>query len=170
MESKTQHIQEALEHKLVEARKESIRNLSNIEHRLEFVDYYKGVEYINDAKATDINSTWYSIDCLERPIIWIASSSEHDSDFELFKEIDVRKIKAMIIMGDAREELQAFFAKRLDMIGVVNTVEEAVEHAMLLSNHDDIVLFSPACSDYNNFKHFKDAGQQFRKAVRETRL
>ena len=170
MKTNTKEIQKALENKLVEARKENVRRLREIEHRLEFVDKVDGVEYINDAKSTDINSTWYSIDCMTRPIVWISSSSEHEEDYSLFNELDHKKIKALIIMGSAQEELKQWFAGSIELIGKVNTVEEAVEHAMLVSDPGDVVLFSPACFDYDNFKHYRDSGQQFRKAVREIQL
>lgn len=167
---KTQFIQQALENKLVSARREQLRRLGDIEHRLEFVDEVNGVEFINDAKSTDINSTWYSIDCMEKPIIWIMSSSQYENDYSLFDEIDTTKIKAIIVMGSAQENIKEVFSKSVELIGKVNTLEEAVAHAYLAADAGDVVMFSPACSDYENFKHFKDAGQRFRKAVREERL
>jgi UDP-N-acetylmuramoylalanine--D-glutamate ligase len=170
MQHRTQTIQKALENKLVVARKENMRRLGNVEHRLEFVDEVNGVEFINDAKATDINSSWYSVDCMEKPVVWIAGSSHLETDLELFSELDAAKIKALIVMGNAQENVMRAFENRIDLIGRVNTMNEAVAHAILISNEGDAVLFSPACSDYETFKHFKDAGQQFRKAVRETRL
>jgi UDP-N-acetylmuramoylalanine--D-glutamate ligase len=170
MQANTQNIQKALEDKLVKARKENLQRMADIEHRLEFVGEVNGAHCINDAKSTDINSTWYSMDCLEAPIIWIASSSQYEDDYELFDEIDARKLKAMIIMGGAKDELEARFQGKVELIGKVNTLNEAVSHAMLIANEGDSVLFSPACSDYDSFKHYKEAGQQFRKAVREEQL
>jgi UDP-N-acetylmuramoylalanine--D-glutamate ligase len=167
---KAQFIQKALENKLVSARKENLRRLSDIEHRLEFVDHVDGIEFINDAKSTDINSTWYSIDCMEKPIIWLISSSQYENDFSLFSEIDTTKLKAIIVMGTDQEGVIAQFKNSVELIGQVNTLEEAVSHAYLVADSGDVVLFSPACSDYENFKHYKDAGQRFRKAVREARL
>ena len=170
MEAKVQSIQKALEDRLVNARKENLQRMADIEHRIEFVDTVNGVQYINDAKSTDINSTWYSMDCLESPIIWIASSCQYENKYELFNEIDTRKIKALIVMGGAKEELKKQFEGKIDLIGVVSTLNEAVSHAMLISDKGDTVLFSPACSDYDSLKHYKEAGQQFRKAVREEQL
>lgn len=170
MESNIKNIQKALEDKLVTARKENLQRLADIEHRLEFVANVNNVEYINDAKATDVNSTWYSMDCLEAPIVWIASSCQYEDEYELFNEIDTRKVKALIVMGSAKQELIKRFEGKIELIGEVNTLHEAVSHAMLISDEGDTVLFSPACSDYDSFKHYKEAGQQFRKAVRETQL
>ena len=109
---KAQFIQKALENKLVSARKENLRRLSDIEHRLEFVDHVDGIEFINDAKSTDINSTWYSIDCMEKPIIWLISSSQYENDFSLFSEIDTTKLKAIIVMGTDQEGVIAQFKIR----------------------------------------------------------
>ena len=170
MEASIQNIQKTLEDKLVQARKENLQRMADIEHRLEFVDVVNGVQYINDAKSTDINSTRYSMDCLEAPIIWIVSSNQYEDEYDLFNEIDTRKIKALIIMGGAQEELKKRFESKVELIGTVNTFHEAVSHAMLVSNAGDSVLFSPTCSDYASFKHYKEAGQLFRKAVREAQL
>ena len=170
MEASIQNIQKTLEDKLVQARKENLQRMADIEHRLEFVDVVNGVQYIDDAKSTDINSTRYSMDCLEAPIIWIASSNQYEDEYDLFNEIDARKIKALIIMGGAQEELKKRFESKVELIGTVNTFHEAVSHAMLVSNAGDSVLFSPTCSDYASFKHYKEAGQLFRKAVREAQL
>ena len=170
MEPNIKNIHKTLEDKLVKARQENLKRMADIEHRLEFVDRVNGVQYINDAKATDINSTWYSMDCLEEPIIWIASSCQYEDDYQLFDEIDTRKVKALIIVGTAKEQLKKCFENRVELIGTVDTLNEAVAHAMLVSNSGDTVLYSPACSDYDTFKHYKEAGQQFRKAVREAQL
>jgi UDP-N-acetylmuramoylalanine--D-glutamate ligase len=170
MKSQTRSFQQALEEKLAQAQKENVRRLGNIEHRLEFVDEVNGVEYINDAKASDINSTWYSIDCMEKPVVWIACSSEYDEADELLDEIDYGKLRAVIVMGKNSNELVQFFSERTELVGKVNTMIEAVAHATLVAERGDIVLFSPACEDFEHFKSYKDSGQQFRKAVREMRL
>ena len=109
MQHRTQTIQKALENKLVVARKENMRRLGNVEHRLEFVDEVNGVEFINDAKATDINSSWYSVDCMEKPVVWIAGSSHLETDLELFSELDAAKIKALIVMGKCTGKRDARF-------------------------------------------------------------
>jgi UDP-N-acetylmuramoylalanine--D-glutamate ligase len=170
MESNIKNIQAALENKLVSARKAGLKRMANIEHRLEFVDAFNGVDYINDAKSTDINSTWYSIDCLEEPIIWIASSCQYEEDYQLFDEIDTNKVKALIIMGQAKTELSEKFRGKIDTIALVDSLEEAVSKSTNLAESSDTVLFSPACSDYDSFKHYKEAGQLYRKLVREVQL
>lgn len=155
---------------LVSERRNRLSQLGNIEHRLEYVDSVNGVEYINDAKSTDVNSTWYSLDNLDQRVIWIMSSSQYEEDFEDYAEIDLSNVKALIIMGSNQEVLKNTLSGRVELIGRVNTMMEAVEHAQLVADKGEAVLFSPACSDFDTFRNFKDAGQQFRKAVREMRL
>jgi UDP-N-acetylmuramoylalanine--D-glutamate ligase len=155
---------------LVSERRNRISRLGNVEHRLEYVDRVNGVEYINDAKSSDVNSTWYLLDNINQPVIWIMSSSQLENEMEAYADIDLEKVRAMIIMGSNQEALKNVFSERIELIGQVNTMMEAVEHAQLIANEGEVVLFSPACSDYDTFKNFKDAGQQFRKAVREVRL
>ncbi|HAW18792.1 MAG TPA: hypothetical protein DCX14_01295 [Flavobacteriales bacterium] len=170
MRATIQSIEKALDNKLVSARKENLQRLADIEHRLEFVATVDGVEYINDAKSTDVNSTWYSLDCLEGPVIWIASSCQFEEDYALLKEVDISNVKALIVLGEAKDEFVRRFDGRIELVTKVNTLTEAVSHAMIGSDKGDMVLFSPACSDYQNFRHYKEAGQQFRKAVREVQL
>jgi len=170
MKSQFQSLQSTLENKLVQARKENMRRLGDIEHRLEFVDEVNGVEYINDAKACDINSTWYSIDCMERPVVWIVCASQYGDNDELFDEIDYSKLRAVIVLGGKVDELVQFIGERIELVGRVNTMIEAVAHATLMAEQGDAVLFPPACSDFEHFKNYKESGQQFRKAVREMRL
>lgn len=171
MKNSVKDLEIAFEKILVAVRKSAIqKQRSEIEHRMEFVDMYRGVEYINDAKAMDVNSTWYSIDHLQKPIIWIASSSVYENDYSLYHELDTSKIKAIISLGSAKEQLVDFFASKVELRNVVNELHEAVNQAMVIANPGDVVLFSPSCADFDTFKHYKEAGQLFRKAVRETRL
>lgn len=163
-------LKQRLQNPLVQARKQRLSQLGNIEHRLEYVDTYEGVEYINDAKASDANSTWYSLDCMEKPVVWIMSSSEFEEDLALFYEMDTENVKALIILGTAKTRMEEIFEHKIELVGKVNTVYEAVEHAHLIANQGDVVLFSPACSDFDTYRSYRDCGQQFRKAVREIQL
>ncbi len=170
MQANIQNIQKVREGQLVKACKENLQRMADIEYRLEFADEVSGLKCINDVKSTDINSTWYSMDCSEAPMIWIASSSQYEDDYELFDEINARKLKAVIIMGCAKDELEERFRGKVELIGKVNTLNEAVSHAMLITNEGDSVLFSSVCSDYDSSRHYSEAGQQFRKAAREEPL
>lgn len=170
MKSQTTTVEKAIEARLVEARKESLRRLGDIEHRLEFVEEYEEVEFINDAKAADLNSTWYSIDCMDKPVVWIMSSTTYEDDYSLFDELDTSKIKAVILMGTNQEVIEERLQGKVELIGKVNTMLEAVSHASLAASKGDVVLYSPAFMDFETNTHYKERGQQFRKAVREMRL
>lgn len=163
-------LKKSLQENIVAERKLRLAQLSNIEHRLEYVDEFNGVEFINDAKASDINSTWYSLESIDKPIIWIVSSTIHESDLSMYHEIPLDNVKAVIVLGSNKEALQSIIAERIELVGCVNKLEEAVEHATIVAQNGDVVLFSPSCDDFETFKNFKDSGQQFRKAVREVRL
>ena len=95
MKTQTKNLTRLLDNKLVQAQRANARRLSDIEHRLEYVDSIDGVEYINDAKASDANSSWYSIDSMEAPVIWIISSCSYEEDLSLFYEMDASKVKAV---------------------------------------------------------------------------
>lgn len=170
MNLQTKKIEHSLDAKIIEAAKENRKRLGDIEHRLEYVDTFDGVEYINDAKATDINSTWYSIDCLAQPLIWIAESSSDVEDLELYREIEMDHVKAIIISGSNPDPLMEILSEKVELLGKVNTIYEAVEQASHIATEGDMVLYSPSCSDFDNYKSFKERGQLFRKAVREIQL
>lgn len=147
-----------------------LAQLRNIEHRLEFVDEFNGVEYINDAKASDINSTWYSIENINRPIIWIVSSTCHENDCSMYDEIPLDNVKAVFVLGSNKEALKNAFTERVARAVSVDSIENAVKLAAKAAQDGDAVLFSPSCDDFETFKNFKDSGQRFRKAVREIRM
>jgi UDP-N-acetylmuramoylalanine--D-glutamate ligase len=170
MKSQSAILESKVNERLIAARKQSIRRLGDIEYRLEYVDVVNGVEYVNDAKATDLNSTWYSLDCMEKPVIWILSSSEDDADYSLMNEIDVSNIKAFIVIGNHFEKVQASMRAASKPIIQSGSILDATKAAQKLSNQGDVVLFSPGFSDLENFTHYKEHGQQFRKAVREMQL
>lgn len=170
MKSQTSILEAKVNERLISARKQSMRRLGDIEHRLEYVDVVDGVEYVNDAKATDLNSTWYSLECMERPVIWIMSSSSDEGDYSLMNEIEISNIKAFIVTGQHFEKVQASMRAVGKPIVQCESMLEATIAAKGFAEKDDVVLFSPGFSDLENFIHYKEQGQQFRKAVREMRL
>ena len=105
MRTQTSILEAKVNERLIDARKQSMRRLGDIEHRLEYVDVVDEVEYVNDAKANDLNSTWYSLECMERPVIWILSSSSEEVDYALMNEIEVGNIKAFIVTGKHFEKV-----------------------------------------------------------------
>lgn len=169
---KTRHVELAnwLDQKLVNARKENLRRLGTIEHRLEFVDEVDGVEYINDAKASDINSSWYSIECIDHPLIWIISSCNYEEDYSLFYEVPTEGVKALVVLGPNQEAIEEIFRGRVKTIARAEHMLNALQIARSFATSGDAVLYSPAFSDMEQHTPFKERGQQFRKAVREMRL
>lgn len=170
MKTQSKVYEAAIDQKLVETRRQSRKWLSDIEHRLEFVDTVNGVEYINDAKADDVNSAWYSIDCLEKPIWWIMHSSAYESDFELINEIDTKCLKGVIVVGAHANAVVEVFKSKVEILHSTKSVMEALKLVRGLAIGGDAVLYAPAFSDMDQFVHYKERGQQFRKAVREMQL
>jgi UDP-N-acetylmuramoylalanine--D-glutamate ligase len=170
MRTQNNKIEHALDQQLIRARKEQIKRLSEIEHRLEYVDTFEGVEYVNDAKSSDINSTWYSIDCMEKPVIWIVSSCKYEDDYALFQEIDTDNIKAMVVLGERQQTMESLFRGRVKTIARAEHMDHALKLAHSFAQAGDVVLYSPAFSDFDQYAHYKERGQHFRKAVREMQL
>lgn len=154
---------------LLQSRKKALAHFGNIEHRLEFIDHLNGVDYINDSKATDVNSTWYSLESMEQPVIWILGVADADEDYSLFSEIAVDKVKAIICLGDHCDSVTAEFRDRVPNLDRAESIEEAVAISTALADSGDVVLFSPACSGYNLFQNYKDRGAQFRRSVASLR-
>ena len=153
--------------KLIEARKLSLEEFSGIEHRLELVAEKEGVEYINDSKATDVNSTWYSLEYMQKPVVWIVGLSDLDTDYSIFNELVQDKVKAIICLGENKEGVLNSLVKDVDCFAEASSIKEATEIASSISMEGDVVLFSPACSSFHLFQNYKDRGQQFRKAAVE---
>lgn len=170
MNAQTRTLENKIDQQMVHVRKENIKRLNNIEHRLEYVDLVNGVEYVNDAKAADINSSWYSIDCMVKPVVWIISSCPHEDDYALFQEIDCGKLKALIILGKNPASVEAIFSGTVTNLMRATDMLDALSKAKTISESGDVVLYSPAFTDLDEYKNYKENGQAFRKAVREVQL
>ena len=156
--------------RLFELRKELVRDslmdFDNIEHRLEFVAKVHGITFINDSKATNINSTWYALESADKPLIWIAGGVDKGNDYsELYDLVD-GKVKALICLGKDNQKLKEAFAGRIDPIIEVGSADEAVKLAYDLGHQGDTVLLSPACASFDLFSSYEDRGHQFKQAVR----
>lgn len=152
------------------ARKANMKWLNDIEHRLEYVDTINGVEYVNDAKATDVNSSWYSLDCMEKPVVWIVGSCPYEEDYNLFYEIDTKGIKALVILGENPLAIEKIYNNRIPHLTRAETMNDALIKANEFAVSGDVVLYSPAFSNMDQYRHYKENGQSFRKAVREVHL
>jgi UDP-N-acetylmuramoylalanine--D-glutamate ligase len=156
--------------KILDIRKELIReslsDFENIEHRLEFVAKVNGIEFINDSKATNVNSTWYALESMENPTIWIAGGVDKGNDYESLAEIAKNKVKALICMGVDNKKLLKAFSGIIPVIEEALSAKEAVSVAYRLGKKGDTVLLSPACASFDLFKNYEDRGRQFKEAVR----
>ncbi len=156
---------DSLEEQLLKARNTTIDEFESVEHRLEFVDEIDGIEYINDSKATDVDSTAYSLDFMKVPVVWIAGASETETDYALFTDLVKEKVKAIVCLGKGKALMDIY--DEVESFEETETISEAVMIATSLANAGDIILFSPACSGNDKFRNYKERGLQFRKVVEE---
>ncbi len=155
---------------LVGIRNESIRqslsSFENVEHRLEFVARIHGIDFINDSKATNVNSTWYALETTDAPVIWIAGGIDKGNDYSKLEEMVVQKVKALICLGVDNSKLIALFADKVDAIYETQSAEQAVMTAYTIGKKGDTVLLSPACASFDLFDNYEDRGNKFKNAVR----
>ena len=147
--------------------REAIQSFEALEHRMEYVSTVRGVEFINDSKATNVNSTWYALESMEKPTILILGGVDKGNDYSLIRDLVKEKVKAIVCMGvDNRKIHEAF---QNDVALMVNTAsaEEAVKAAFHFATKGDVVLLSPACASFDLFKNYEDRGRQFKEAVRD---
>lgn len=142
-------------------------NFKSLEHRLESVAKVRGVEFINDSKATNVNSTWYALESMSKSTIWIAGGIDKGNDYEVLVPLVKKKVKAMICLGVDNTALHAAFYKNVDVIVNCTSMQDAVRMALKLGNPGDAVLLSPACASFDLFENYEDRGQKFKKAVIE---
>ena len=156
--------------RLLEIRKESIRDslsdFTNAEHRLESVGKVHGIEFINDSKATNINSTWYALESTKGPVVWIVGGVDKGNDYNMVMEMVKEKVKAIICLGKDNSKIIKAFSGVVDTITEVDSALDAVKTAYYLGKQGDSVLLSPACASFDLFESYEDRGQQFKAAVR----
>lgn len=145
----------------------SLATFNNIEHRLENVLTVKGVQYINDSKATNVNSSWYALECMDKPVVWIAGGTDKGNDYSELYELVEKKVKALICLGKDNTKLHKSFEGKIEIITDALSAKEAVEKAYEIAEDGDVVLLSPCCASFDLFKNYEDRGRQFKNAVRE---
>jgi UDP-N-acetylmuramoylalanine--D-glutamate ligase len=146
--------------------RESLIDFDNIEHRLEFVTKVHGITFINDSKATNVNSTWYALESIDKPIIWIAGGVDKGNDYSELFELVQDRVKAIICLGKDNKKLLNAFSDKVESMVEVTSAEEAVRTAYDLGFSGDVVLLSPACASFDLFDNYEDRGHQFKQAVR----
>jgi UDP-N-acetylmuramoylalanine--D-glutamate ligase len=156
--------------RLLEIRKdfvrESLGDFVNAEHRMEFVAKVNGIEFINDSKATNINATWFALESMEKPIIWVVGGVDKGNDYSELTDLVKQKVKAIICLGVDNQKIIDAFSGVVDTIVEANSAVEAVAFGYQLGKKDEIVLLSPACASFDLFENYEDRGNQFKKAVR----
>lgn len=146
--------------------RESLTDFKNVEHRLESVGRVRGIEFINDSKATNVNSTWYALESVERPIIWIAGGVDKGNDYTMLKMLVKDKVKLIICLGLDNRKIHEAFAKDVKMLVNTTSMPEAIHVAYKMAELGDTVLLSPACASFDLFENYEDRGRQFKRAVK----
>ncbi len=147
--------------------RESLMSFQNVEHRLEKLPFtVKGVEFINDSKATNVNSVWYALDSMKSNIIWIAGGTDKGNDYSELFSLAKEKVKALVCLGVDNEKLKQSFGDKVPTIVDTHSMKEAVQKSFELAGPGDVVLLSPACASFDLFKNYEDRGLLFKQEVR----
>ena len=146
--------------------RESLATFEGVEHRLEPVFKVRGVQYINDSKATNVNSAWYALECMKAPVVWIAGGQDKGNDYSELFDLVKEKVKAIVCLGVDNAKLHQTFGSMVPTMVEAKSAEEAVMQAYKLSSPGDVVLLSPACASFDLFENYEDRGRKFKEAVR----
>tara|TARA_B110000208_G_scaffold31469_1_gene41390 strand:- start:2611 stop:3996 length:1386 start_codon:yes stop_codon:yes gene_type:complete len=149
-----------------ESIKESLENFEGVEHRLEQVAKIRGVEYINDSKATNVNAAFYALECMDKNTVWILGGVDKGNDYADLLPLVREKVKAIVCLGIENDKIKQTFGNVVEMIVETAGAEEAVKVAQKLAESGDAVLLSPACASFDLFDNYEDRGRQFKQAVR----
>ena len=146
--------------------RESFSDFKNIEHRLEHVMTVHGIEFINDSKATNINSAWYALECMSKPVIWIVGGVDKGNDYDILKDLVKTKVKAIVCLGKDNARIHEAYGDVVQDIIDTKTAADAVKASYERGRKGDVVLLSPACASFDLFKNYEDRGRQFKLAVK----
>lgn len=146
--------------------REALQTFQSMEHRMEKVATIKKVEFINDSKATNVNSTWFALESMTKPVILILGGVDKGNDYNLLTEMVKDKVKAIICLGTDNSKIHEAFGEIVPLIVDSTSAEEAVKNAFHYANKGEVILLSPACASFDLFKDYEDRGNQFKMAVR----
>src|SRR5450432_2167234 len=156
---------------VMDIRKERIRDavqtFESLEHRMETVATIKGVEFINDSKATNTNRTWYALHTIVKPTILILGGVDKGNDYSFIKDLVKEKVKAIVCMGIDNRKIHEAFGNEVGLMVNTNNAKDAVQAAYHFADKGDVVLLSPACASFDLFKNYEDRGKQFKEAVKD---
>ncbi len=147
--------------------REAIESFESLEHRMEYVGTVRGVEFINDSKATNVNSTWYALESMTKPTILILGGVDKGNDYSFILDLVKEKVKAIVCMGIDNRKIHEAFGKDVELIVNTASAREAVQAAFHFAERGDAVLLSPSCASFDLFKNYEDRGKQFKDAVKE---
>ena len=146
--------------------RESFSDFQNVEHRLEKVNTVHGIEFINDSKATNVNSAWFALESMEKPIIWIVGGQDKGNDYAILRDMVKEKVKAIVCLGLDNKKIHKAFQDLVPDITDTISASAAVKAAYKKGKKGDVVLLSPCCASFDLFKNYEDRGRQFKEAVR----
>lgn len=147
--------------------RDAVQNFQSLEHRMEHVATVRGVDFINDSKATNVNSTWYALESMTKPTILILGGVDKGNDYSLIADLTKEKVKAIICLGTDNSKIHEAFENMVGTIVNTNNALDAVHAAFHFAEKGDVVLLSPACASFDLFKNYEDRGTQFKQAVKD---
>jgi UDP-N-acetylmuramoylalanine--D-glutamate ligase len=145
--------------------RESVASYNGLEHRMEPVATIRGVEFINDSKATNINSTWFALESMSKPTILILGGVDKGNDYTVIEELIASKVKAIVCLGTDNKKIKAAFKGKVKEVIETKSAKACVEACFKLAEKGDVVLLSPACASFDLFADYQDRGKQFKEAV-----
>jgi UDP-N-acetylmuramoylalanine--D-glutamate ligase len=160
----------ALAARAVDVKKENIReslvSIKALEHRTQFVATIGGIDFINDSKATNVNSTWYALEGMEKPVVLILGGVDKGNDYRILNDLVKEKVHAIVCLGVSNERIHKAFGDIVPEMIDASSAADAVGKSYQLAHKGDVVLLSPACASFDLFKNYEDRGEQFMKAVK----
>ena len=147
--------------------REAVKDFHSLEHRMEFIAMVRGVEFINDSKATNVNSTWFALESMTKPTILVLGGTDKGNDYTLIADLVKDKVKAIVCMGVDNKKIIDAFKDIVPVIVETDSAKKAVNASFKLAVKGDVVLLSPACASFDLFKNYEDRGNQFKDAVKE---
>ncbi len=160
---------ETIASRLYDVRKEGIKDslsgFRNTAHRLEEVANVRGISFINDSKATNVNATWYALESMHRPVIWIAGGQDPQNDYNVLAGLVHQKVRALVCLGTENSNIIGYFKDKTDLVLETTDMMNAVQAAYNLGHPGDVVLLSPACPSFDLFDNYAERGKRFREAI-----
>ena len=147
--------------------RQSLLDFKNIEHRLEYVLNVHGVDFVNDSKATNVNATWYAIESMNKPVVWIAGGVNKGNDYNDLLLLAQEKVKSIVCLGSNNRDIHITFKSSVESIVDAGSMMDAVQISYDLADEGDVVLLSPSCASFDLFNNYEDRGIQFKKAVKK---